>query len=65
MRHRIAELLDRLFGSHIVKLDNLERDLYDCKVRIAKLDAENQQLKEENNRLNTELVLAKEEKAND
>lgn len=45
MRAMIGRWIDKVFGSHIVKLDQLERDLYDCKVKAAKLENENFKLR--------------------
>lgn len=45
MRAMIGRWIDKVFGSHVVKLDQLERDLYDCKVKAAKLENENFKLR--------------------
>lgn len=44
MREIIGKWIDKAFGSHIVKLDQLERDLNDWKVKAAKLENENFEL---------------------
>lgn len=41
----IGRWIDKVFGSHVVKLDQLERDLYDCKVKATKLENENFKLR--------------------
>ena len=41
----IGRWIDKVFGSHIVKLDQLERDLYDWKVKATKLENENFKLR--------------------
>lgn len=45
MRATIGRWIDKVFGSHIAKLDQLERDLYDCKVKATKLENENFKLR--------------------
>lgn len=45
MRAMIGRWIDKVFGSHVVKLDQLERDLYDCKVKATKLENENFKLR--------------------
>lgn len=45
MRAMIGRWIDKVFGSHIAKLDQLERDLYDCKVKATKLENENFKLR--------------------
>lgn len=45
MRAIIGRWIDKVFGSHVVKLDQLERDLYDCKVKATKLENENFKLR--------------------
>lgn len=45
MREMIGQWVDKIFKSHIVKLDQLERDLYDWKVKAAKLENENFELR--------------------
>lgn len=45
MRATIGRWIDKVFGSHVVKLDQLERDLYDCKVKATKLENENFKLR--------------------
>ncbi len=45
MRAMIGQWIDKVFGSHIVKLDQLERDLYDWKVKATKLENENFKLR--------------------
>lgn len=45
MRATIGRWIDKVFGSHIDKLDQLERDLYDCKVKATKLENENFKLR--------------------
>lgn len=45
MRAMIGRWIDKVFGSHIVKLDQLERDLYDWKVKATKLENENFKLR--------------------
>lgn len=45
MRATIGQWIDKIFGSHIVKLDQLERDLYDWKVKATKLENENFKLR--------------------
>ena len=44
MREMIGQWIDKIFDSHIVKRDQLERDLYDWKVKAAKLENENFEL---------------------
>ena len=45
MRAMIGQWIDKAFGSHIVKRDQLERDLYDWKVKAIKLENENFELR--------------------
>lgn len=45
MRSVIGQWIDKAFGSHTVKLDQLERDLYDWKVKATKLENENFELR--------------------
>lgn len=45
MRAMIGRWIDKVFGSHIAKLDQLERDLYDCRVKATKLENENFKLR--------------------
>ena len=45
MREMIGQWIDKVFGSHIVKRDKLERDLNDWKVKAAKLENENFELR--------------------
>ena len=44
MRAMIGQWIDKIFDSHIVERDQLERDLYDWKVKAAKLENENFEL---------------------
>ena len=41
MRALIGKWIDKIFDSHIVERDQLERDLHDWKVKAAKLENEN------------------------
>lgn len=41
MRALIGQWIDKIFDSHIVERDQLERDLHDWKVKAAKLENEN------------------------
>lgn len=45
MRAMIGRWIDKVFGSHIAKLDQLERDLYACKVKATRLENENFKLR--------------------
>ena len=45
MREMIGQWIDKAFGSHIGKRDKLERDLNDWKVKAAKLENENFELR--------------------